>query len=184
MEETKRFAATVEAWLEEGQVLTDDDADALLEGLLALEVEGPTVAIGGDVNVVATTFTFDVFADADPRMFAAQAAHAAVGRFVDACVKAGIAHGDIALVEVIDETRRALDIDQPSEHYLGVSEVASMLGVSRQRISELRTRSGFPAPLAELASGPVWRESVLRYFLETWARTPGRPRKEAASRDS
>ena len=67
---------------------------------------------------------------------------------------------------------------------VGVSEVASLLGVSRQRVSELARADYFPAPLAELAAGPVWDRVSLTHFLETWERTPrrkrGRPKKSVA----
>jgi hypothetical protein len=36
----------------------------------------------------------------------------------------------------------------------------------------------FPEPYAELAAGPVWLEPMVRRFVESWERRPGRPRKE------
>ena len=59
----------------------------------------------------------------------------------------------------------------------GVREIAEMLKVSPQRVSELRHRPDFPAPVAELAAGPVWRVSSLRRFIQEWPRRPGRPAK-------
>lgn len=53
-----------------------------------------------------------------------------------------------------------------------------MLGVSKQRVSELRGQELFPSPVAELEAGPVWAASSLRCFLASWARTPGRPRTD------
>lgn len=58
----------------------------------------------------------------------------------------------------------------------GVTEVARMLGISRQRVSTLSKRSDFPMPLAELASGPIWRVGDLSTFASGWRRKPGRPR--------
>ena len=50
---------------------------------------------------------------------------------------------------------------------LGTSEVAALLGVSRQAISNLRARNPeFPAPIAELKSGPVWKEEDIRAWAE------------------
>jgi hypothetical protein len=58
---------------------------------------------------------------------------------------------------------------------MGVGEVAAMLGVTRQRASALVRSSGFPDPLAELGTGPVfYTPSVMR-----WSQTrkkSGRPR--------
>lgn len=49
---------------------------------------------------------------------------------------------------------------------VGLTEVAELLGVSRQRAHQL-TRTPipkFPKPLARLASGPVWtRRDVIAY---------------------
>jgi hypothetical protein len=53
---------------------------------------------------------------------------------------------------------------------MGAAEVARFLGVSRQRVLQLRERPDFPAPVSRLASGPIW-ESV---DIERWARETGR----------
>jgi hypothetical protein len=59
----------------------------------------------------------------------------------------------------------------------GVAELAEALGVSSQRVSTLRHRDGFPAPVAELRSGPVWRLADITRFTQEWDRKPGRPRR-------
>jgi len=53
---------------------------------------------------------------------------------------------------------------------VGTSEVAEMLGVSKQTLTNWRTRiADFPPPVAELKAGPVWnREDLL-----AWAKTSG-----------
>jgi serine/threonine protein kinase len=57
----------------------------------------------------------------------------------------------------------------------GVAEVAARLGISRQQVLNLRSRPGFPEPLANLSSGPVFDMSQ----IELWSRSarpgPGRP---------
>ena len=64
-----------------------------------------------------------------------------------------------------------------SSHLVGLSEIAQMLGVSRQRVGQLvQDYEDFPSPAAELASGRIWETSA----LETWeqahpVRRPGRP---------
>lgn len=63
---------------------------------------------------------------------------------------------------------------------VGVSEIAKMLGLTRQRVSALSKRADFPSPLATLASGPVWRAGDLTTFAAGWRRSPGRPRAIAA----
>ncbi|MCA1823600.1 MAG: DNA-binding protein [Frankia sp.] len=50
-------------------------------------------------------------------------------------------------------------------HLAGVTEVAAMLGVSKQRVVQLaRDYDDFPAPVAELSSGRVWSTAA----VETW----------------
>lgn len=53
---------------------------------------------------------------------------------------------------------------------MGVTEIAEMLGVSRQRVHQLAQTPEFPEPVARLSAGTVWtREAV-----EEWARATGR----------
>lgn len=81
-------------------------------------------------------------------------------------------------VMTIEEAdRRLADRDR----IVGVTEVAEMLGVSKQRISMLSQREDFPRPLEQLASGPVWRARDLSTFSAGWRRKPGRPPKTAQS---
>lgn len=49
----------------------------------------------------------------------------------------------------------------------GASEVAAELGVSRQRVSQLRNQVGFPEPLGEIAAGLIWDLDA----VATWGRS-------------
>lgn len=52
------------------------------------------------------------------------------------------------------------------DRLVGVAEIAELAGSSRQAITNLRARDeSFPAPLAELRSGPVFREANIREYL-------------------
>ncbi len=56
----------------------------------------------------------------------------------------------------------------------GIREIAELLGVSRQRASQLAQSKSFPPPLDRIAQGPVWRRSD----VERWAerrRSPAAP---------
>ncbi len=64
---------------------------------------------------------------------------------------------------------------------LGVAEVAEKLGVSKQRVFELREAARLPEPITELRAGPVWPEPAIDRWLDTWERKPGRPKKAASS---
>jgi hypothetical protein len=49
---------------------------------------------------------------------------------------------------------------------MGVSEIASFLGVSRQRADQIVRTKGFPDPLAELAAGRVWDGDSVKAWIE------------------
>ncbi len=53
---------------------------------------------------------------------------------------------------------------------MGTSEVAALLGISRQRVLVIARQPGFPKPLAVLKMGNVWRGSDVRIWLA--ARSP------------
>lgn len=51
---------------------------------------------------------------------------------------------------------------------VGVAEVAEMLGVSKQRASQLSNEAGFPVPVAILRATKVWRRiDIADYAKET-----------------
>lgn len=63
---------------------------------------------------------------------------------------------------------------------MGVSEAAAFLGVSRQRVSQLRTiHPQLPEPVAHLSTGPVWLTSQIEAFARI-PRPAGRPKKETS----
>ena len=55
---------------------------------------------------------------------------------------------------------------------LGVTEVALLLGVSKQRADQLSRQRDFPLPMTELATGRLWE----RKDVEAWAKERGRGR--------
>jgi tRNA A-37 threonylcarbamoyl transferase component Bud32 len=60
----------------------------------------------------------------------------------------------------------------------GVSEISRVLGVSSQRVSQLKKQSGFPAPIADLSAGPIWDlDQVERWKAAGLQRKSGRPSK-------
>lgn len=76
----------------------------------------------------------------------------------------------------------AAELDRPTfPEIVGVAEVAELLGVSKQRITELRTSGRLPSPIADLRAGPVWPKAAIERWLEGWERKPGRPRKIVAA---
>jgi hypothetical protein len=57
---------------------------------------------------------------------------------------------------------------------VGVSEAAAILGWDRRRIVTYLDRGAFPAPLASLASGRVWRRDDVEAFARDRARRKGK----------
>lgn len=97
--------------------------------------------------------------------------------FVRACTRVtGKAPLELRRAEVVRYDVLDADNREPQlPEMVGVAEVAAMLGVSRQRVSALtRSHGDFPAPLIELAAGPVWLRSAIESFEERWERRPGR----------
>jgi predicted DNA-binding transcriptional regulator AlpA len=76
---------------------------------------------------------------------------------------------------------RRLTMTGPSIPAISASEIAELLGISRQRVYQLlEEREDFPRPVAETPRGAMWD----RRDVEQWARKPrrrGRPRREARS---
>lgn len=55
-------------------------------------------------------------------------------------------------------------------HLVGLTEIAEMLGVSRQYTDRLVRQVGFPEPEAVITAGRIWK----REDVEEWARQTGR----------
>jgi predicted DNA-binding transcriptional regulator AlpA len=50
---------------------------------------------------------------------------------------------------------------------MGAAEIAERLGVSRQRVQQLVKRKDWPAPVAELTMGKVWRSAEIEAWIKT-----------------
>lgn len=79
-------------------------------------------------------------------------------------------------VQIISEPEHRLRAEAfTTPELMSAAKIADELGVSRQRVHQLRSTAGFPAPLADLRGGAVWDAAAVRRFAETWERKPGRP---------
>lgn len=90
-----------------------------------------------------------------------------------------IVPGVVIAAEVMttEEADRRLEQGEPM---LGVTEIASLLGVSKQRASVLSRRRDFPNPVVALSHGKAWRRADVERWTETWDRKEGRPRHASA----
>lgn len=63
------------------------------------------------------------------------------------------------------------------------ADAAEILDVTRQRVHQLlKGNARFPAPIARVASGPLWTRAAIEWFNSTWERKSGRP--PASTKDS
>ncbi len=76
-------------------------------------------------------------------------------------------------------------VEAMTSHLVGLTEIAAMLGVSRQRASQIvRDYDDFPAPVAALASGRIWETAAVEAWAEAHpVRPPGRPATEPSRKD-
>ena len=101
---------------------------------------------------------------------------AGLGVVQDAAKMAAPPDWPVVQVQVIDWAEFERQLEQPTHpDIIGVSELAEILDVSKQRASELARQRTFPRPFVQLASGPVWHEPTVRRFVAEWKRRPGRP---------
>lgn len=80
---------------------------------------------------------------------------------------------------------RVLDVDEHLREstnptpldLVGLVEVADIIGRTKQRAGQLAQQPDFPAPVAELRSGPVWTRASIEHWFEHWHPQTGRPRR-------
>jgi len=151
----------------------------LVDALVSRGAEGAVTSTGGLAGGVGAIFSIEG-GHRDPAAACGAAVRDGVRMFLESCEALHLTHRGIARVDLLTDAYLEREIDREPEGFLGVTEVARELGVSRQRVSELRVKPGFPAPVAELSAGPVWKASSLRRFLASWERKPGRPRRKVS----
>lgn len=91
-------------------------------------------------------------------------------------VAASVIDADPIGVSSLDDDEYERMADAPTlPRLLSAPDVADVLGVSRQRVHQLRTMAAFPAPVVELRTGPIWDARAIDRFDRDWKRKPGRP---------
>lgn len=144
------------------------DADAVDDLIAVLEDYSPAVSYGSHRWAIELSI-------ASPDGGAALSA--AVATVYKAAEKAAVPRWPVVRLAVTSAALVDAELSQSNIPALvGVSEIADLLDVSRQRASELARTTDFPVPVASLASGPVWLEPAVVRFAKSWSRRPGRPR--------
>lgn len=132
-----------------------------LDGSVA---RGPSVPYG-DVDSTSVTVYITSEASADSAL---SYARKQVDKIVD--------HAQLLSAEVTNEELHLLRAEAPTlPRMVSSQEVAEMLHVTRQRVSQLRSNPSFPVPLLELRTGPIWNATAIEKFAREWTRKPGRP---------
>jgi hypothetical protein len=163
----KEWSVYIEAWAPDGNPGSIDAADSRVGDLSAA------------LQPYAAVTSVDHYRWAVQTTLAAVSAQDAASRAADIVTTAAgqcrMPTWPIERLEVVELERRDADLAVSNfPHLVGTAEVAELLGVSRQRIHELRKADRFPEPMIELAAGPIW----LRPAIEKWDaerdRRPGR----------
>lgn len=92
-----------------------------------------------------------------------------------------VAPGQVVMASAaeVDEFDRQMEFINQRSELVGMSEVAELLGLSRQRVNEMvRDRNDVPMPVVRLKAGPVWRKSDWSTFQSGWQRKPGKRAKK------
>lgn len=55
--------------------------------------------------------------------------------------------------------------DRPVPELVGIAEIATLIGRTRQRAWQITTTAGFPEPVQTLTMGKVWRADDVRAWL-------------------
>lgn len=154
----------------DGEVLDADLMEAFLDEL-AKHSLGPVVSAGPDG--VGMRFSLEY---GGPRSLEDVGQD---GADIVRKVLAELALHDLAVEFLGVETDAHLQRELNTPNFpelVGLSEIAEILGVSKQRVGQLRERDDFPRPVAELRSGPVWSRPMLDRFIDEWPRRSGHPR--------
>jgi hypothetical protein len=146
-----------------------------LDQLMDLLVEDGA-AVSGGCGQWSATVTVDA-------LDALGAAGAGARLVEKAAARAGMPDWPFVKVEVIDHDVLAEELAVPNfPDLVGAAEAAQLLGVTKSRFHMIRQKSDFPAPMVELAAGPLWLRATIDAYNEQWTRTPGRPKKERLER--
>ena len=166
------WSVLIEAVAPEGAaLLAEDDErfDALADAVLEDD---------GVVSADSTSFSVRLSVEADDALHAVMHGRDLVWKAV---ANVGLPDWPYVRAEAVTHDYLEAELAEASfPELLGSQEVAEALGVSRQRLAQIRqSKPDFPSPLIELAAGPVWTRDAIDAFVSTWERKSGRPRASA-----
>lgn len=81
----------------------------------------------------------------------------------------------VVSLEILSEDAFQASLDEPEiPDLVGLTEIAEMAGVSRQRANAIVKQDSFPAPVLTLAAGQFRTRAAVQNWVENWTRKPGR----------
>jgi predicted DNA-binding transcriptional regulator AlpA len=153
----------------------DDDVVISLLGPFSEKLGEHSPAVAGDGGGWTVRFHIVTGDDIDA---AASAVERGSVVALDAASAVGLPIWPVIRTEAVEENTFHAQLEVSNfPSILGTTEVTELLGVSRQRLHELRNTGRFPAPAYEVAATPLWIRSTVDSFLVGWERKPGRPSK-------
>lgn len=164
------WTAVVE-WL--GEDLTDDQTDTVMDTLAGVHASIGALEPGrlsAIITVQASTL--------------AEACTTALNAVTTAVQGAGLHFIPAGLQVLETDTFDARELVAPVPDLVGISEIATAAGVTRQRAAQLAAIDGFPAPVVTTASGPLRRRAAVEAWLKSRSaqQRPGpRPRSARAT---
>lgn len=161
---TQRFQVSVILRFDDGETLpAGDKRVARLNQWLAHAYEGGAVGTASEV-------TAKVLVPLDSCVLNIDLAEMHGVHLIMQCVTTlGFPPYSVISRSVIDADTYVAELD-----VVGSREARELLGVSQQRLAQLRAEGRLPEPDAELAATPVWKRRTLDSFIWGWRRLPGR----------
>lgn len=81
----------------------------------------------------------------------------------------------ITSLEIYSEDAFQKRLEEPGiPDLVGLTEIAEMAGVSRQRANAIVKQDSFPAPVLTLAAGQFRTRAAVQNWVKNWTRKPGR----------
>lgn len=81
-------------------------------------------------------------------------------------------------VELLRDDELERELARPTfPDVVGSGEVLELMGISKQRLWQLRQTDDFPQPMVTLSATPIWMRAAIESFMERWNRKVGRPSK-------
>ncbi len=157
------------------QAEVDHDAVLGLLGKLGDYLTDHGAAVGGDTRGWDVRLSIETDSSTDA---AISAIDVGVRIVLKAAESVGLPKWPIIRTEAVEANTFYAQLDASNfPDVLGTSEVCAELGVTRQRLHQLRKFRDFPAPVIELAATPLWVRSTVDSFLAGWERKSGHPSK-------